>query len=82
MKKIVFDLDRFTIDPNDTNDTEYSYYVKQTAKLINRSYIQTHKLVEDWALHKIIRRLKEAKKAKNPSMYWWGMRKKDKNMEI
>jgi hypothetical protein len=57
--------------------SEFAMYVDLTAKLINRPYMQTFKLVDTWALHKIKRRYDEAIAKENPQKYWWGMRRKD-----
>ena len=60
------------------DETEFSYYVRLTSELIQRPYMQTFKMVQDWQLHKIKRRYDEAKAAANPQKYWWGKRKMDK----
>jgi hypothetical protein len=56
--------------------------VNLTSKLINRSYMQTFKMVEDWQTHKIIRRYDECTKDKKGEIpgevLWWYLRKKDK----
>ncbi len=57
--------------------TDFEKAVAETAKLIGRPYFVAFKIVEDWQLHKILRRLNEAKASSNPQKYWWGMRKKD-----
>lgn len=62
--------------------SEFAMYVDLTAKLIDRSYMQTFKLVDKWALHKIKRRYDEAKATSNPQKYWWGKRKMDKQQKI
>ena len=62
--------------------SEFAMYVDLTAKLIERPYMQTFKLVDKWALHKIKRRYDEAKATSNPQKYWWGKRKMDKQQNI
>ncbi len=54
--------------------------VHQTSKLIGRSYIATFKLVQDWPLHKIERRYKEAMNCSEltkPAIRWWSLRKRE-----
>lgn len=55
--------------------------VHKTSKLIGRSYMQTFKLVQDWPLHKIERRYKEAMNCSEftkPAIRWWSLRKQEK----
>ena len=65
------------------HDSPYAYWVDLTAKLIGRSYIQTHGLVKTWPLHKIERRYKEAmncnRELTTPVKRWWSLRKQDKS---
>ena len=64
------------------HESEYALLVDKTAKLIGRSYIQTHALVKNWPLHLIERRYKEATNCNQgftkPAMRWWSLRKRDK----
>ena len=60
----------------------FEKYVNLTAKLINRPYMQTFKLVQDWQTHTLIRRYNECMEYQGeiPSdVLWWSMRKKDNN---
>ena len=68
----------FIVDKKTKIQTDFERAVSETAALIDRTYFVTFKMVEDWQLHKILRRLNEAKASANPPRYWWGMRKKDK----
>lgn len=79
MHKITFT--RTYVVEKSTQSTEFSHYVSLTAKLLNRPYIIVFKMVEDWELHKIIRRYNEALRCEIPSQYWFGMRKKDKTLQ-
>lgn len=76
-----------TIIPNrrptedDRDPTAFAHWVRLTSELIGRSYIQTAKLVDDWPLHKIERRWKQAMDCGpniTPAIKWWWMRKKEK----
>ena len=42
----------------------FKEYVTLTSNLINRPYMQTFRLVEDWQMHKIIRRYNDCTKDK------------------
>jgi hypothetical protein len=58
----------------------YEFWVLQTAKLIRRSYISTHKLVEGWPLAKIIQRHELCTKHAGTmpgDVKWWWLRKQD-----
>lgn len=80
MKKANFQR-KFSIDKEVKPVSPFEEYVEKTAKLINRPYIQTFKLVEDWQLHKIIRRYKECMSYSGTipkNVLWWSLRKKDK----
>ena len=58
----------------------YEYYVDLTAKLIKRTYIATHKLVQDWPIEKIIQHYELCTKhAGNMpgDVKWWWLRKKE-----
>ena len=80
MKKADFQK-KFLIDEEARSIPVFEEYVEKTAKLINRPYIQTFKMVEDWQLHKIVRRYKECvayKGAIPKNVLWWSLRKKDK----
>lgn len=73
-----FSMERFSVEK--TPHT-YEYWVNLTAKLINRPYFQTHKLVEDWPLDTIIQRYEYVTKHSGnikPDILWWSLRKKDK----
>ena len=81
MKKADFQK-RFSIDENARPLPVFEEYVEKTAELINRPYIQTFKMVEDWQLHKIIRRYKECisySGAIPKDILWWSLRKRDKH---
>lgn len=81
MKKADFQK-RFSIDEKARPLPVFEEYVEKTAKLINRPYIQTFKMVEDWQLHKIIRRYKECisySGAIPKDVLWWSLRKRDKH---
>ena len=59
----------------------FEKYVNLTSKLINRSYIQTFKMVKDWQTHTIIRRYNECMNYEGeiPKERLWGsIRKKEK----
>ncbi len=60
----------------------FEEYIDLTSKLINRPYMQTFRMVEDWQTHKIIRRYNECTKDKKGDIpgevLWWYLRKKDK----
>lgn len=67
------------VHPTDSRE-EWEYLVHETSKLIGRSFIQTHKLVEDWPISKLRDRLNEAQKhhgEMKPVVYWWWKRKVD-----
>ena len=68
---------KYTVDKTAKTETDFERAVKATANLIERPYFVTFRLVEDWQLHKILRRLNEAKNCENPQRYWWGKRKRD-----
>lgn len=58
----------------------YEFWVQQTATLIKRPYISTHKLVEGWPLEKIIQRYELCTKhagAMPGDVKWWWLRKQD-----
>lgn len=80
MKKISFQSYQISIFEEDSKHaSEFAKYVDLTAKLLNRPYFQVFKLVEDWELHKIIRRYNQALEKKDGAQkYWWGLRKADK----
>ncbi len=63
----------------------FKEYVTLTSKLINRPYMQTFRLVEDWQMHKIIRRYNECTKDKRGDIpgdvLWWYLRKKDRESD-
>lgn len=78
----------FTVEKSKYVVGSYEHYVHLTSKLIKRSYIATHKLVEDWPIDKISRRYDECTKhAGTPpdgmsssewsAILWWSKRKKD-----
>lgn len=76
MKKIEFTRD-FSVGKPD--EYEYEHYVKLTADLIKRPYIQVHKMVEKWTLEEIRHRYTLCTKHNGniPSdVYWWYLRKK------
>lgn len=67
----------------------YEHYVHLTSKIIKRSYMATHKLVETWPIEKISRRYDQCTKhAGTPpdglsssewsAILWWSKRKRDK----
>jgi len=63
-------------------DHQYEYWINKTSKLIKRSYIQTHKLVEaeKLSLEQIIDRFELSTKHNGncpPDKCWWGKRKKE-----
>ena len=81
MKKADFQK-RLSIDEKARPLPVFEEYVEKTARLINRPYIQTFKMVEDWQLHKIIRRYKECisySGAIPKDVLWWSLRKRDKH---
>ena len=83
MDKITFSR-TYTVDKSAKHETTFAEYVRLTATLIDRTYMQTFKLVETWDDHKIIRRYNEAKLKNDRNeqqKYWWGMRKLDKTKE-
>jgi hypothetical protein len=59
----------------------YEHYVHLTSKLIGRSYIATHKLVEGWSIEKIIQRYELCTKHAGTmpgAVKWWWLRKSDR----
>ncbi len=81
MKKVNFQKN-FSIDEKANPPPVFAEYVEKTAKLIDRPYMQTFKMVEDWQLHKIIRRYKECMSysgAIPKDVLWWSLRKRDKH---
>ncbi len=64
----------------------FEKYVHLTSKLINRPYMQTFKLVEDWQTHKIIRRYNECTWDKTGrirgDVLWWYLRKRDREKDV
>ena len=65
----------FQVDPKTPEDFEH--YVNATAKMINRPYFQTFKMVEKWTLEKIKERYYECLKLDRPAFVWFGKRKRD-----
>jgi hypothetical protein len=56
----------------------YEHYVHLTSKLIGRSYMATHKLVEQWPVEKIIERYELCTKHAGTmpgDVKWWWLRK-------
>lgn len=70
-----FDFNRYTTPKEMVPDHEYEHYVTLTSKLIDRSYIVTAKLIEQWPLEVIKRRYHDAERNRNPAMRWWELRK-------
>mgnify|MGYP000959642527 CR=1 FL=1 len=66
---------------DDRDPTAFAHWVRKTSELIGRPYMQTFKLVQDWPLHKIERRYREAMDCGpdiKPAVKWWWLRKKEK----
>lgn len=79
LKKPKYDMSRFTVGGTQITP-EYENYVNLTAKLINRSYIATAKLVEFWSIGKIIERYMLCTKHVGDmpgDVKWFWLRKKD-----
>ncbi|MGI1661408.1 hypothetical protein ACRDNQ_04120 [Palleronia sp. KMU-117] len=71
----------FTVEKGRYVVGSYEHYVHLTSKLIKRSYIATHKLVEGWPLPKIIERYELCTKHAGTmpgDVKWWWMRKQDR----
>ena len=78
-KTLSINLDRFTVA--EQKEHEFQHWVDKTAKLIERPYFQTFKLVEKWPIDKIIRHYElSTKHAGNlpQAVKWWWLRKQDK----
>lgn len=79
MKQITFNK---TYEKVETKDPSlFAQYVRQTAEMLERPYMVVFKMVEDWEMHKIIRRYDEAMErteVNEQQKYWWGKRKWDK----
>lgn len=76
IKAVSFQM-QFTIAPQ--KEHEFAHYINLTSKLIERSYMQTYKLVEKWPLELIIRRYELATKHHgqlSPQVKWWYERKR------
>ena len=63
----------------------FEYYINLTAKLIDRPYMHTFKLVQGWPLDKISRRYEQATKhcppKSTPELRWWALRKREMTNE-
>lgn len=71
----------FTIEKSKYVPGSYEHYLDLTSKLIKRSYIATHKLVQGWPLPKIIERYELCTKHAGTmpgDVKWWWLRKKEK----
>lgn len=82
MKSISFDHIKRRIEqpPAQLPEHSYEFWVGETAKLIKRPYIATHKLVEGWPLSKIIERYQLSTKHAGEmpgDVKWWWLRKQD-----
>ena len=76
IKKPTIDLNRFKVTKE--TEPEFAHWVNETAKLINRTYFQTFKLVEKWSLELIIRRYELCTKhagGMSGDVKWWWLRK-------
>ena len=81
MKTISLDMGRFSIQQQ--KEHEFEHWVNKTAKLIERPYFRTFKMVEKWPIEKIIERYQTVTKHNGaiPSpVLWWHLRKKDKGV--
>ena len=76
----------FQFDKDTARKTEeivkpvFEEYVYKTSQLIKRPYFQTFKLVEDWQVHKIIRRYNDVINYTGEipkDILWWSLRKKE-----
>jgi hypothetical protein len=56
-------------------------YIRLTAEMLERPYIQVKMLTREWATHKIKQRYDDAMAQEIPARLWFGMRKLDKNKE-
>lgn len=82
MKSVNFDhiQQRISSPVKSLPEHEYEHHVHLTAKLIKRSYIATHKLVQGWPISKIIQRYELCTKHKGDmpgDVKWWWLRKKE-----
>lgn len=76
IKQIDLNFDRFKVEKE--TEHEFEFWVNKTAKLINRPYYATFKLIEKWPVELIIRRYElSTKHAGNmpPDVKWWWLRK-------
>ena len=77
-KSLSFDISRFSIE--EQKEHKFEHWVNKTAKLIDRPYFRTFKMVEKWPIEKIIERYQTATKhhgSISPSYKWWAERRKD-----
>lgn len=80
-KKPALDISRFTI--KEQEEHEFAHWVNLTAKLINRPYFATFRLVEKWPVEKIIRRYELSTKHAGDmpeAVKWWWLRKQEKDV--
>lgn len=75
----------FAVERGNYVPGSYEHYVHLTSKLIKRSHIATHKLVQDWPLTKIIERYELCTKHAGTmpgEVKWWWLRKQEAECKI